>query len=217
MRHFNFRADAILDALQGRHRFDNFAVVIVHHDAVGQRPDDGDAFDFIFVERQKIIFVFQQHYGFLRDFQRDRAVGGTVDHVRRNFAERHGIERIKIAKAKAHAQQARQRIVQSRLGKFAVAHGGRNVVLKFLVGKIAARHQRLRDGILVSHLFFLMAFDHRAHAAQIGNHRALKAPVIFQNVCEQPVVDIVGRAVDRVVAGHDRLRAAFDHRVAPVR
>ena len=41
-----------------------------------------------------------------------------------------------------------------------------------------------------------MAVDHRVHAAEVGDDEALVMPFVFEHVGEQPVVDVVRRAID---------------------
>ena len=63
-----------------------------------------------------MVAILQQHDGFLRRFQSDRAMLRAVYHVRRNFAEGNRVKRIKFAEPETHAQHTRQRVVQPRLG-----------------------------------------------------------------------------------------------------
>ena len=62
-----------------------------------------------------------------------------------------------------------------------------------------------------------MAGHHGSHTAQIGDDKTVVFPFVLQDIGEQPAVDIVRRAIDCVVTGHQRLRPALDHGIAEMR
>ena len=60
-------ADGVCDACERRDGVGRRAAVPVPVDGVGERADDGDGFEFRFVERERVVFVLEQHDGFERD------------------------------------------------------------------------------------------------------------------------------------------------------
>ena len=87
------------------------AVVIITHNFVRERADNGDPLELCFVQRQQLVAVLKQDDALLRRFQRDRAMFGAAHHARRDLAEGHCFKRIELAKAKTHTQHARHRII----------------------------------------------------------------------------------------------------------
>ena len=73
------------------------------------------------------------------------------------------------------------------------------------------------DGIDVGHLSRAVALDHAFDATEIGHDETLVPPLLLEHLGEEPVIDGVGRAVDRIVGGHQRLGFALDDGVAEVR
>ena len=135
-----------------------------------------------------------------------RDVPGSQITFGRNPAVGDQLRRVELAQAEADAQHADARHRPAAPAEACPADRGGDVVHELLVGEVAAGDDRLGDGIRQVHFALFMALDHGSHAAKVRNDEALEAPLLLENVGEQERVHVIGRAVDGVVGGHDRVR-----------
>ena len=101
----------------------------------------------------------------------------AANHAGRDAAVWNQFRRIEFTEANAVAQHAIKRVVQSRLRQQPLARRRRNVFHVFVIRKVTARLERLRDRFLITHLPFHMPLDHGVDTAEVGNHKTLKPPL----------------------------------------
>ena len=104
---------AVPNALQRRHRLDGLSAIATGSEHRCMGSDHRNALDLILVQRQEMILIGEQHHRILRSFERQLAVLGAADDLRRDLAVGNHLWRIEFTQPKAGAQHAVQGIVQT--------------------------------------------------------------------------------------------------------
>ena len=153
----------------------------------GKVPDDGGLFGR--VQRQDAV-IFQQH---------QRAFGAAAGHRMMGLGVKGfggGVHR--LVEREHHWQQFPQTVIQRGFLQPAFPH--RLYQLHGAVRAGGGHHQRRA-------VFHALGME--VVSAPVGDHKAVKAPVLPQNFLQQVAVFVGVAAVDLVVGGHDGLGMAF--------
>ncbi len=124
--HFVF-AHFVLDAFQRGDRMRIFTGVIAKLNDVGVGADHRHGFDLLFVQREKILCVFQQHNRLPRRLSGQFPVFLAVHHFHGNLAVRHHLRRIEQSQAELDGQQPRQGAIESFHAHQPVLDGFRHI------------------------------------------------------------------------------------------
>ena len=169
-------------------------------------PTTAIVFDLARVERQQAV-VLQQHEALARGVEHRGAVVGARDLGRR--PREVGPARVlEQAHPELEGEEALQRLVDLRLLQLAALHGlDRALVeLRRRHDEVVAGADRHRGRVGVRRRDLLLVHE-AADVVPVGHQHAREAPLVLENLAQQPLAGGRRHAVHRLVAGHEHHRA----------
>ena len=197
------------DSLERRHRLARVAVVIakLHQRIVGVGSDDRDGLQ-ILTQRQRGVFVLQQHDGAARYLERQLTMGGALVLAVRYLRVLHARGRIEHPQLEARQQEAAKGAVDIGLGDQALSHGRQEILILDAAVEVGAGLERAGDSMRGVGRGFVMEVG-VAHGAAIRYHIALEPPLLPQNVLQQPGAGAGRLPVHAVIGAHHAPRPAL--------
>ena len=187
------------------------AVVAVHQvHVVGVRAHDGDALD-VLGERQDAV-VLEEDHAFTRGLDGQLVVLLAGDHLRLEVLPRGHLVRVEHAQLEAAAEDWDEGVVEVVDGDQALLEGVAEVAEGTAALEVGAVLEGVGGGvhgILVGHV--LAAVEVVVDGVAVGDHQAVIAPLVAEDVHEQAVAHRARNALVALVRAHHFADVTLDH------
>ena len=187
------------------------AVVAVHQvHVVGVRAHDGDALD-VLGERQDAV-VLEEDHAFTCGLDGQLVVFLAGNHLRFEVLPRGHLVRVEHAQLEAAAEDRDEGVVEVVDGDQALLKGVAEVAEGTAALEVGAVLEGVGGGmhrILVGHV--LAAVEVVVDGVAVGDHQAVIAPLVAEDVHEQAVAHRAGNALVALVRAHHFADVTLDH------